>query len=178
MAGPFRSTLRPDAPRRGAALGCLGAGVVVRKGAWLGGTVLRALTRWPWLLPAVGIIAIAVAGEVGRQWAWTAAGIVAASGTALSVGLAVAGRVQPLDDAPTQRVPASGPEPQPPSAAVRTDLRGAMLTDARLAGADLRGADLRGANLRGADLRGANLEGALLGPGQGASPGETGEPAS
>jgi hypothetical protein len=143
--------------------------------------ILSGLVRWPWLVPAVAIVAIAVLGQYGPAWLLTDGAIWLAV-VALVGGVVLAAGYTP------RRTPAGtaaqatlgrsaaektedGNEVAEGSASAnrRTDLRCAILTNARLAGADLReadlrGADLRGADLRGADLSGANLEGALLGP--------------
>jgi hypothetical protein len=127
---------------------------------------MRGLLRWPWLLPVIAIVAIAVAGQFGTVWLLAAAGAVVLCSATLVAGAAVASRSE-------RERPRGGdtgnPSPSPQHGAGqphggRTDLRGATLTNARLAGADLRDADLRGADLRGADLSGANLERALLSP--------------
>jgi Pentapeptide repeats (8 copies) len=124
---------------------------------------VRGLLRWPWLLPVIAIVAIAVAGQFGRVWLLAAAGAVVLGSATLVAGAIAAGR--PSREGEDGGNPSASPQgevDQPPAG--RTDLRGAILTNARLAGADLQDADLRGADLRGADLTGANLERALLGP--------------
>lgn len=136
----------------------------------LGRAVLGGLLRWPWLVPVVAIVVIAVLGQYGPAWVLTNGAIWLAA-IALIGGVVLAASHTPRPPAVEDRAAeVSGTPTKESNAAserestLRTDLRGAILTNARMAGADLREADLRGADLRGADLSGANLERALLGP--------------
>lgn len=152
---------------------CDGMRIIPREGRCrvreLSQLILRGLLRLPWLLPAVAIVMLAIAGQYGGAKWISIVAVGLAGGATMIATLALIAYPRPQLRTPS----AKGESPETSRADTdanetaqrsRTDLRGAILTNARLARADLQDADLRGADLRGADLTGANLERALLGP--------------
>ena len=126
----------------------------------------------PWLWPALGFVAIALAGWLyGRVAALaTAAGLVI---LCIGIGLGLlaattAGIPSPAaapDHGPPDTDDARAVQPPPGEADGQpARLQGANLKNALLAKANLRFADLRGAELSGADLEEADLRGANLTP--------------
>jgi hypothetical protein len=54
--------------------------------------VLAAVLRWPWVPPAVAVVVVSVAGQLGRTTWWVALGGVVAGGVAVVGGLVRRGR--------------------------------------------------------------------------------------
>lgn len=127
----------------------------------------RSPARWAigilasvWLWPALGIVAVALAGWLyGRSVALAVSACVVALGIGTALGLLAAIR-------PTirQSVPGTLSSSSRADTGRSTNLQGANLRDAILCHANLRQADLRGAELAGANLQGADLSGANLAP--------------